>query len=558
MAGGASSRPGMSGGGGGIPRPGGMGGAPGAGLGARRDTTEKKEKIIYFSQLNFDETSNDRMLAKVTFGTLAALVLLTVAAVFLNWGINAFIGLGIAYAFWLFYFISSLVKYPRMAFLPYKDKKNYWTYELTEEYTQRNVALNDFKRYIGTQLIRPQDKVLIDDVSVELMSYDPLIFDFAIRAGIKKDQIMRSVPDWGGQFGCESGTITSTGINTWRVVYPRKSKWETLAGKKISPADVVGEHKDASIGYNPIGIRTDTFEEMHISNVDQHTVITGESGYGKSNTFNLILSNQFESNALILFFDAKQLEAPALNDRCFSVITYEQAEAWDASVREELTRRSQVLAKHGKAKLLPPEEAEMDPDAMPFTDDMPPIILAVDECGMWLSKSGGLPAQNFRKFIEDVSRVGRATGVTLICGSQSPRDTDIPDMVKRNASQFIAYRQSKETEAAAVGNKTSLSPSEANPSDIPLKDAKNSGIGQFSLATSSTDNLGVPVKAYFVTKDSIIAKAKQNKSNKKLNLRIVERASLRYEKIKEKSKNVDDLPVSLIDPTIPGSISRNL
>lgn len=550
MGGSPGARPGM---GGGVPsRPGGMG-APGAGLGARRDITEKKEKIIYFSQMNFDQTSNDYALVKVTFGTLAFLVLLTVAAVLLNWGLNSFIGLAIAYAFWLFYFISSLVRYPKMTFLPYKDKKNYWTYELTEEYKQRNVALNDFKKAIAQELLRGDNTVLVDDVSVELMSYDPLIFDFSIRSRIKKDMIKNTVPQWGSKFDCEDGTLTSTGINMWRVVYARQSKWATLAGRRISPNDAIGETREASISYNPVGIRTDTYNEMHITNVDEHTIITGDPGYGKSNTFNLLLGNQFSSDAMILFFDKKEVEALAVNDRVYAVITYEQAEAWRVSLMEEMSRRSKLLAKNGKAKLLPADAAVNDPDAMPFTDDMPPIIVAIDECAMWISNSGGKQATDFRTFLSEIARVGRYAGVTLLVGSQSPRDTDIPDMVKRAASQFIAYKQNSETEQYAVhGEAKPMQASEARPSEIPLKAPEGGGgVGQFAFASSATDNLSVPVKAYFTSKDKVIKMSRESKSKKNTRLRIVERAAVRYEKIKEgyiaKHGSLENLPVSLID-----------
>lgn len=569
VGGGMPSRPGGAMGGGGMPSrggsmgnpggmgsrggmSGGMGGSMGAGLGSRRDVTEKKEKPIYYSQLNFDETSNDYMMTKVTIGTLVVLTILTVLAVFLNWGINAFIGLGIAYLFWGFYFFSSLVMKPKMARMPYKDKKNYWTYELTNEYKDRNVVLNDFKRNIGTVLIKPNDKVLIDDVSVELMSYDPLIFDFAIRSRIKKEEIMRAVPTWSGQFDCETGTITNTGINQYRVVYPRKDKWETLAGKSVSPNDVVGEHHDPTLSKNPIGIRTDTFEEVYMSNADEHTVITGESGYGKSNTFNLILKNLFPTNALILFFDAKKMEAPAVNDRCFSVIEYEQANAWRQAIMEEMDRRAQYITKQGKAKLLPPAEADLDPDALPFTNDMPPIVLAIDECGMWVSNTmHAQDAKKFKDFINEVSRLGRAAGITLICGSQSPRDTDIPDLVKRNASQYIAYRQSSETENRALG-KDKVPDNEARPSQIPLKAPHGGGgVGQFAFSSSATDNKAIPVKAYYASKEEVIKSSHENKNKKKSNLKVVQRASSLYEKEKQKSTNPGALPISLEDPTVP-------
>lgn len=525
-------------------------------LDARRDTTEKKEKAIYFTQLNFDETANDYIMTKGVIGVGIAILVLGLVTFTFNLGINWVIGFIIALIFWCAYFFSSLIMRPKLPYMPYQEKKNYWTYELTEEYKNRNVALNDFKRQIATNLIRPQDKVLIDDVSVELMSYDPLIFDFAIRTTVKKEDIMRKVPDWASMFNVETGTITSTGINNWRVVYPRRGKWETLAGRNVDRKDAIGDSKDISVTYNPIGVRTDNFKEISISNADVHTVITGSSGYGKSNTFNLMLSNQFPSNALILFFDKKELEAPAVNDRVFAVISYEQANAWIECISKEMSRRAQYLAKHGKAKLLPPEEAANDPDALPFTDEMPPIILAIDECGMWVATIGGKPAQDFRKFLEAVSRLGRATGITLICGSQSPRDGDIPDMVKRNTDQYIAYRQNAETQAMAIG-KTKLEPQDAAPSEIPVKDPEtpgSGGVGQFVFASALTDNQGVPVKGYYISKDDVIKAAKANKSKKPVNIEIVRMANVAYSNIKLNHPNPLTIPTSIFDPTIPAHV----
>lgn len=563
-AGAGGARPGMSGGprpggaagmGGAGARPGGMG-APGGnvGLGNRRDVTEKKEKIIYFSQLNFDQTANDYLMTKTTIGTFVVLVILAVLAYFFGWGINAWLGIGLAFLFWGFYFFSSIVVKPKMAAMEYKDKKNYWTYELTDEYKQRNVVLNDFKQKIATELIKPNDKVLIDEVSVELASYNPLIFDFAIRSSITDKEVKQKVPNWAGKFSCETGTVTNTDINTWRVVYPREGMWKTLEGRKVSPNDVLGTHHEPTISYNPIGVRTDTRQEMYITNADCHTVITGDSGFGKSNTFNLILKNQFANEALLLFFDFKQSEAPAVNDRCFSVIRYEQMLAWKPAIMAEISRRNSILTKQGAKKFLPASEASSDPDALPFTADFPPIIIAIDECGMWCESGTREEKTAFKDFINEVSRVGRSAGVTLICGSQSPRDSDIPDLVKRNSTQFIAYHQTSETVKAAIGKERT--PSEADPSSIPNKKPNGGGgVGQFALVAGSTNDMAVPVKAYFVTAQDIISEAKNNKNKKKTNLKVVQHAMREYDEIKSKSKlPQEQLCVSLLDPTIPANV----
>lgn len=518
-------------------------------LGNRRDTTEKKEKIIYFSQLNFDQTANDYLMTKVTIGTFVFLLVLAALAYFLHWGINAWLGIGIAFLFWCFYFFSSLIMKPKMAAMPYKDKKNYWTYELTEEYKQRNVVLNDFKRLIGTSLITPQDKVLIDDVSVELMSYDPLIFDFAIRSGrVTKDKIKHSVPSWAGQFDCETGTLSSTGINTWRIVYPRKGKWETLSGKKITPKDAVGETHDPSIDRNPIGIRTDNFQEVYIDNATKHTVVSGGTGTGKSNMFNMILVNQFPSDALILFFDGKGEECISGEKRWFSVTEIEQAQAWIGAIKNEMStngRRNKAKAAHKAKKFLPADKASTDPDAIPFSPDFPPIIIAIDECHSWCdmkdpSRVGF--AREMRAFLTGVAEKGRSHGITLLLAAQQPRDESMPSGAVSQAAQFIAFQQAASFEAYAFGNK-GIDITACKPSEIPNVDPDK--IGQFAFASDETSNTAIPVKGYFITADTVEKSAETYSNKKRWNNPVVQDAARRYQEIYNGSKNRDNLPPSI-------------
>lgn len=525
-----------------------MEGGGGGRLGNRRDVTEKKEKAIYYSQLNFDETANDYIMTKMTFGTLILIIICAVITFFFNLGMNAVLGCVIAFAFWVFYFVTSLIMKPKMVDMPYKEKKNYWTYELTQEYKQRNVVLNDFKRNIAQSLLREDRTVLVDDVSVELMSFNPLIFDFVIRANTKKDTIRRSVPEWGSKFDCETGIITSTGINAWRVVYPREGKWETLAGKKVYPKDAVGGTVEPSIERNPIGIRTDNFAEVCIDNASAHTIVSGQSGYGKSNMFNMILVNQFPSDAIILFFDAKGVEAPAGRDRWFPVTCFEQASAWIDAILLEMSpngRRKEYQTKMGnKKKFLSAEKAADDPDAVAFTPDYPPIIIAVDECYSWVNvtQEDGKSARKCANFLKMVAQKGRSFGITLLVASQVPKDAFIPSDVKSQADQYIAFQQSRETDAFAFGSK-SIDYNATKPSEIPATDA---GIGQFAFAGKDTNNTAIPVKGYFITADTVEKQAKAFSNKKKTNNPVVATAMKAYEEYKKKSATPEMLPDSIL------------
>lgn len=517
--------------------------------GGRRDVTEKGEKPIYFSQLNFDETSNDFLMTKATIGMGIAIILFGVATFLFNLGINCIIGFLIALALWIFYFVTSLIKRPKMPTMSYKEKKGYWTYELTDEYRQRNVALNEFKRFIAQDLLRDDKKVLIDDVSVEMVSYSPLIFDFAIRAKVDAKKIKNSVPQWCGKFECETGTVTKTGITSWRVVYPREGKWQTLAGKKITPADAIGETHEPSIECNPIGIRTDTFQELWIDNSETHTIITGQSGYGKSNMFNMILVNQFPTDAIILFFDAKGVEAPATAARCFPVTCFEQANAWADAILDDMSpngRRKRKQDSEGKKKFLPAGKAAHDPDALPFSPDFPPIIVAVDECSSWVNKTGtnGQSARMFENFLTQIAQKGRSFGITLLVATQTPRDKNIPEEVKNQANQFIAFQQPSAHEAQAFGNK-GIDYKATAPSDIPIG---ANGIGQFSFASGTTGegDLAVPAKGYYITADEVKSQAAMYANKKRLNNPVVQNAIANYEKIYAAAKNKRDLPTSLV------------
>lgn len=548
-SGGPPSRP--SGGGAGA-RPSGpsrpSSGSPRGGMGAgrgdapgRRDVTEKKEKPIYYSQLNFDETSNDYMMTKTTIGTFVFLVVLLLVAFLLKWSLNAFIGIAIGFLFWGAYFFGSLFKRSRMGTMSYKEKKSYWTYEMTGEYKERNVVLNDFKRLVATDLLRDDRTVLIDDVSVELVSFDPLIFDFSIRSKTKADDIKRTVPNWAGKFGCEVGTLTKTGINSWRVVYPREDKWDTLNGKNVSPDDVIGEKCEPSVAKNPIGIRTDNFQEVYLNNAELHTIVTGSTGTGKSNMFNMILVNQFPSDAIILFFDMKGGVAAAKGEeRWWSVTSHEQAQAWIGPILDEMSehsaRKRALVAAH-KDKFLPAAEADKDPDALPFSAEFPPIILAIDECASWTNiNDNPMEGRAFKNFLAMVAQKGRSFGITLLVAAQSPKDSAIPADVRGNSSQFIVFQQPKEFVPAAFGGQQ-IDYKACDPSDIPTSKKK----GQFAYAGADTDNTAIPVKGYFISTDTVSKEAHIYSSKKKMNHPIVQKAIQNYDEIYSKSPNKKNL-----------------
>lgn len=508
--------------------------------GSRRDVTDKKTKVIYYSEQNFDQTSNPKTLTKIMLGTLVALIIYSAVCVLVPLSMNFWILDIVCFIFWAVYFVSGIVKRRMFPQMSYKEASNYWTYEFTEEYKNRNVVLNDFKQLLSELVDRT---TLIDDVSVEMVSYNPLIFEFSIRSSkATKQTVLSRVGSWGSKFGCTEGNVTAIGNTAYRVVYPREGVWNVLAGKKISPADANGETHAPNIDANPIGLRTNTMEEVYINNASQHTIVTGNTGTGKSNMFNMILYNLFPTDAVILFFDKKgSVEAGAMEDRCWSISTNEQADAWAEAVSLEIQRRAEYLKQNRGKKFTSPENAVNDDDALPFTEEFPPIIIAVDECHQWLQPAEGFKkANNLDTFLVKVAEVGRFAGITLMVAAQSARNASIPEYIRTNAAQKIAFQTTEELAQAAIGAAAQYC-GDVYPSKIPTAQGlSGGGVGQFCLNSGETEGRPIPVKGYYITSKQITNAAKQYSINKRSDLPVVQLAKAIYAKAREKNPRLPE------------------
>lgn len=484
---------------------------------SRRDVSEKGVKSNYFKSTNWAESKNEYRMVKITFGSLAFILALGAAVYFLNLGERALILVGIILFFWVAYFLNGIRVIHKFRSMPIKERSKYWTYELSDAYRDANVKLNDFKQQLASsQLI--DNTTLIDDVGVELVSLDPLIFDFSLRSAKATEQNIKStVANWAAKFSAHSGEVTRLDNISYRATFPMKGSWQILDGKMINPSMALSERtQEPGINWNPFGVRTTTMEEIAVVNASQHVMITGISGYGKSACLNAILKAIMEdpNDVLIVFFDGKRVEAEAVKARCWAVFSEEQARAWCEALTIEIGRRQHYQSVQGKKKFVTPDRVHKDADAAAFSDAFPPIVIVVDECAMWLSGTDYKFQNMFSTFIGSISRVGRSNGMTLIVASQEAKTTSIPSDVRFNIDQRIAFKLNSGVEDEhAIGD---FDKGEPKPSEIPEKTPTGGGgIGQCCARTATTNGRVWPVKAYYVSGDDLTATAKRTAYKKK-------------------------------------------
>ena len=501
-------------------RPGGSGSAPrgAAGMNARRDVTEANVTANYFKRTNFDETRNRYTMVKITFISLAVILAFGALAWFLNLGTNFLIIDGILLLLWFIYFVNGIRMKHKFRSMPIKDRGNYWTYELSQEYKDANVKMNDFKRALAQSSLI-DDTTLIDDVRVEMLSIDPLVFEFSIRSSKSSSEknVITTVESWSGKFEAREGHAERLDNITYRVTYPMKGQWQVLDGKTVTPSMALKRAGDGNIGIdcNPFGICTTSMEEVAVVNSSRHLMITGISGYGKSATLNAILKNVMEdpTDVLIVFFDHKEVEANVLKDRCWTVYTVDQAKIWIDALSKEVKRRQHYQTQLNKKKFATPEKAAKDPDATPYNSKFPPILIVVDECGEWLSENVKF-ATLFTNFLSSISRKGRSSGMALIVASQDAKQATIPSSVRNNIDQQIAFKLPNQAEDEhGMGN---FQPNDPRPSEIPIKtDDGGGGCGQCCARTATTNGMVLPVKSYYVTSEELEATAKRTAFRKK-------------------------------------------
>ena len=486
-------------------------------MGSRRDVTESNVTANYFKRTNFDETRNHYTMVKITFISLAVILAFAAASWFFKLGTNCLIIAGILFLLWLVYFINGIRMKHKFRSMPLKERANYWTYELSQDYSDTNVKMNDFKRALAQSSLI-DDTTLVDDVRVEMLSIDPLVFEFSIRSSRSSNEktVISTVEGWSSKFEAREGHAERIDNITYRVTYPMKGQWQILDGKTVTP-DMALKKATGEVGIdcNPFGICTTTMEEVAVVNSGRHVMITGISGYGKSATLNAILKNIMEdpTDVLIVFFDHKVVEAEVLKDRCWSVVTLDQAKMWIDALTKEISRRQHYQAQLSKKKFATPEKAAKDPDATPYNSKFPPIVIVVDESGEWFAENVKF-ATLFTNFLTSIARVGRSNGMSLIIASQDAKQATIPMSVRNNIDQRIAFRLPNTAEDEhGIGQ---FQPNDPRPSEIPIKtDDGGGGCGQCCAKTATTKGMVLPVKGYYVTSEELAETARRTAYKKK-------------------------------------------
>ena len=182
---------------------------------------------------------------------------------------------------------------------------------------------------------------------------------------------------------------------------------------------------------------------MDLAGAQRAVLMGGRSGGGKTNGMQILLAQLMMKHGpeevQIAVVDTKQLDfvdwhhlphlyAPVAN-------TLEEADALISSVEQEMIRRQVVMKQVGIKKW------ETRPDIFPL------LVLLVDE-------AADFPGTAAMASMVEVARKGRATGISVIVGTQYPTSDVISPQVKANLQTAIAFDCRSGTESRVILDRT--------------------------------------------------------------------------------------------------------
>lgn len=171
-----------------------------------------------------------------------------------------------------------------------------------------------------------------------------------------------------------------------------------------------------------------------------HMIISGTTGSGKSVAINTIvcsiLANAVINTVQFVFIDPKQVELTKYSkctkflNRPVATSTREAIDAlWD--MKYEMNRRYGLFAEKGVANL---EQYNKILEAS--NEVLPHIIVVIDELAELINADKNL-VQNY---LVSLGQKSRASGIHLICATQTPRAEIISGKLKANFTTQIAFQ----------------------------------------------------------------------------------------------------------------------
>lgn len=479
------------------------------------NSSDKENKSDIFSEQDFNSEKLDKNLVWATALSFILIVSLAVISILINLSFTVFIGVMIFFVMWLLWFFQGVLSMKKFDSMDYQTKSSYWTYQLTKDYKTTTSLINTFKKQIASSnLVDMNTKV--DDVIVDMISTDPIAFDFFIRsAAAQNEQVTKEVATWGNIFGSSTGVVSRVASRRWNVIYPTEGAWGKLMGKTIDRSQALHAALGAEgLNYVPFGVNAYTMEELSLDLTDKSALIYGEHGYGKTALLYVMLNTLMadQGEPTIIFITARPAESALISQRCWCVQEQHSAMAWIRALELEMKRRTEYLVKKSKIRFRDARAARSDSSSTPFNNEYRPIVLIIDEGVAYLNPStkAGVSMQ---KVLSKIAKIGKPLGVTYIISSSSPRNDIIPPDVANMTEQIICFRQdSKDAEQDIFGY---IGENDPHPSQLPLAEPPcGGGIGFAVSKTAATKGKLTATKIYRVTAEEVQKTAFENSRSK--------------------------------------------
>ncbi len=197
----------------------------------------------------------------------------------------------------------------------------------------------------------------------------------------------------------------------------------------------------------PIGAETSRHYLIGTLTNGFNLILAGITGSGKSTFFHSaivhLLENTKPDELKLVLIDPKQVELriyESLPNLAFPVIgTSKEAKKVLKWCMSEMNHRLETLTKKGKP-------ISFDDFNRKHKSKLPRIVVLIDECSDLMHDS----PRFFRKAIEDILKLGEATGVNLVIGTSRPSLDVYPEKLVSAFQYKLAFKVSKSTDSVLV------------------------------------------------------------------------------------------------------------
>ena len=330
-------------------------------------------------------------------------------------------------------------------------------------------------RQLGELVISKLSEYGINDVVVESIQPGPVVIRLELRlpSGLKVNQISNINKDLARSLSKTSVRIVEVieGKDTIGIEVPREDRQPVLLSEVLS-STIYDEAKSALT----IALGKDISGSAVIADLSSmpHLLVAGTTGSGKSVAINAmlisILYKATPEQVRLILIDPKMLELSVYEDiphlLCPVITDMREASSGLRWCVNEMERRYKLMAKLGvrnlngynkkvreaiKSKNPIPDplwnkESEDDDSTAPDLEELPNIVLAVDELADLMMIVGKTAEQ----LIARIAQKARAAGIHMLLATQRPSVDVITGLIKANIAARTAFQVASKMDSRVI------------------------------------------------------------------------------------------------------------